>query len=74
MSLGRKTHLSQDPTSTMSQPKDPQLKSNVNDGERVVVTLQQYNDTKGHFSLVRWAWALVLPFILCTDRDPGIFD
>jgi hypothetical protein len=56
-------NLSQDLTSTMSQPKDSQPKLNINDGDRVVVALQQYNDTKGHFSLVRWATALVSPFI-----------
>jgi hypothetical protein len=53
--------LSQDLTSTMVQPKEPQSKSDINDDVRVAVVLQQYNDTKGHFSLVRWAWALVLP-------------
>jgi len=56
----------------MVQSKEPQSKSNVSDGDRVEVSLQQYNDTKGHFSLVRSAhWALVLffHFILRTDWD-----
>ena len=46
----------------MSQPNDPQSKSNADVDHRVAVALQQYNDTKGHFSLVRWVTALVLPF------------
>ncbi len=45
----------------MIQSKEPQSKSNVKDDDRVAVILQQYNDTKGHFSLVRWVWALALP-------------
>jgi hypothetical protein len=60
--LGLGLGLSQDLTSTMVQSKDSQSKSIVIDDDRVAVVLQQYNDTKGHFSLVRWAWALVLPF------------
>jgi hypothetical protein len=64
--------LSQDQTSTMLQPKDAQSKSKGNDDDRVAVALQQYNDTKGHFSLVRWARTLSL--VLGADRDPEIFD
>jgi len=45
--------LSQDLTSTMFQLKDAQSKSKGNDDDRAAVALQQYNDTKGHFSLVR---------------------
>lgn len=42
---------------------EEQSKSNIDDDDRVALVLQQYNnDTKGHFSLVRWAWALVPPF------------
>ena len=50
----------------MVEPKESQSKSSVNGDDRVAVGLQQYNDTKGHFSLVRCAWALVLPFALRT--------
>jgi hypothetical protein len=46
----------------MAQSKEPQSKPKVNDNDRAAVILQQYNDTKGHFSLVRWAWALVIRF------------
>jgi len=55
----------------MSQSNDPQSKSNANVDELAAVALQQYNDTKGHFSLVRWATALASPlgpFIPRTDR------
>ena len=54
-------NLSQDLTNTMSQPKDPKPKSKADNDDGVAVVLQQYNDTKGHFSLVRLAPALVLP-------------
>jgi len=37
----------------MSQPKDLQRKSKADNDDSVAVVLQQYNDTKGHFSLVR---------------------
>jgi hypothetical protein len=67
-------NLSQDLMGTMSQPKDPQTKSNVDGGDHVAVALQQYNDTKGHFSLVRWVTALGFPFIPHTDSGPEIFD
>jgi len=46
-------NLSQDLTNTMSQPKDLQRKSKADNDDSVAVVLQQYNDTKGHFSLVR---------------------
>jgi hypothetical protein len=45
----------------MSQPNDPQSKSNADVDDNAVVALQQYNDTKGHFSLVRWVMAFVAP-------------
>jgi hypothetical protein len=40
----------------MTQRKDPQSKSQVQVeiDDRVAIALQQYNDTDGHFSLVRW--------------------
>jgi CDP-diacylglycerol---serine O-phosphatidyltransferase len=47
----------------MLQPKEPQSKSNADGDDHIPVALQQYNDTKGHFSLVRSVWALVLPFV-----------
>ena len=49
----------------MTQSKEPQSKPNVDDDDRVAVVLQQYNDTKGHFSLVRWVMGACPPhFIL----------
>ena len=52
----------------MSQPKSPQPKSKMNDEDRAAIALQQYNDTVGHFSLVRWARALVFRlFPVLTD-------
>ena len=61
-SAGVWLNSSQDLTGTMSQPNDPQSKSNADVDHRAAVALQQYNDTKGHFSLVRSVTALVLPF------------
>lgn len=64
----------------MSQPNDPQSKSNTDVNDKVVVALQQYNDTKGHFSLVRWVTAFVAPLwglsflILTEEGGPEIFD
>ena len=60
--MGVRLNPSQDLTGTMSQPNDPQSKSNADVDDKVAVALQQYNDTKGHFSLVRWVTALVSPF------------
>jgi hypothetical protein len=58
----------------MVQSKEPPSKSNITDDERVAVVLQQYNDTKGHFSLVRWAWALVFPYPLFVLTGPQEFS
>jgi CDP-diacylglycerol--serine O-phosphatidyltransferase len=57
----------------MLQPKEPQSKSNADGDDGAVVALQQYNDTKGHFSLVRSVWALVLPLIPRADGQPRNF-
>jgi hypothetical protein len=58
----------------MFQPKEPQLEINAESDDRVAVALQQYNDTKGHFSLVRSVWALVFPLIPRADGQPKKFS
>jgi hypothetical protein len=58
----------------MVQSKESQSKSNVTDDDRVALVLQQYNDTKGHFSLVRYAWALVFPFSFLVLTGPQEFS
>jgi hypothetical protein len=45
----------------MSQRKDSQSKSQVKVDDRVAIALQQYDDTDGHFSLVRWDQDLQFP-------------
>ena len=46
-------NLSQDLTSTMIQRKAESAKPKGNNDDHVAYALQQYNDTEGHFSLVR---------------------
>ena len=58
----------------MVQSKESQSKSNFDVDDRVALVLQQYNDTKGHFSLVRWAWALVHFFSFFVLTGPQEFS
>jgi hypothetical protein len=59
----------------MIQRKDSQSKSGVSDKDRVAFALQQYNDTEGHFSLVRWGYdQQPLPPFFIADKGPEIFD